>query len=87
MYIRIGDGDWNAITKTGEPVDIVVGIPEELQADGGAKCGLCHICPTFLGVCYFIWLAIIIAAIIIIILLVRRKKDDGEGDGKEKTAS
>lgn len=45
-------------------------------ADGSAgRCGLCHICPTFLGICYFIWLAVIIAAVIIVIIVWRRRKD------------
>lgn len=46
-----------------------------------AKCSLCHICPTFLGICYFIWLAIIIALILIIWIVIRRnnrKQDEQE---------
>lgn len=42
---------------------------------GAGLCSLCHICPTFLGICYFIWLAVIIAAVIIVMLVWRRKKD------------
>ena len=123
MYIRIGDGDWNAITQSGEAIDVVIGIPDELQSGGrtfyiarchegrydllhdmdteaetitiqtalfstyaivysqagtaGSKCNLCHICPTFLGICCFVWLAIITAAVIVVILIVskRRKKE------------
>lgn len=123
MFIKIGEGDWNAITETGEPIDVIIGIPEKLQekgrtyyiirahdgvhtvmtdmddapstitistgrfssyaiayveadeTDDGAKCGLCHICPTFLGICCFVWLAIIIAAAIIAFILLRRKKE------------
>ena len=130
MFIRIGVGDWNAITETDEPIEVVVNIPEKLLSDGrkfyiirahngeyafmndlddvpdtitvstdlfssyaiayvetegagadnGAKCGLCHICPTFLGICYFIWLAIVLAVILIIILVVvhRRKRSSGK---------
>ena len=33
MFIRIGDSDWNAVTQTGEPIEIVIGIPENLQND------------------------------------------------------
>ena len=46
----------------------------------GAKCGLCHICPTFLGICYFIWLAVILAAALIVILVAihRKKKEEPE---------
>ena len=128
MFIRIGAGDWNAITETKEPIEVVIGIPEKLQSDGrefyiirahngaytfmddlddapdtitvstdlfssyaiayvetegagadsGAKCGLCHICPTFLGICYFIWLAIIIAVIAIVVFAVLRRKKEEE---------
>ena len=35
--------------------------PIEKTAD---KCSLCHMCPTFLGICYFIWLAIFAAVAI-----------------------
>lgn len=44
------------------------------QADGtegNHQCGLSHICPTFLGICYFIWLVIIIAILIIIWIVMR----------------
>ena len=45
--------------------------------DGGAKCGLCHICPTFLGICCFVWLAIIILLVMIAwIILHKRKKQE-----------
>ena len=34
MYIKIGDGNWDAITRSDEPIEVVIGVPEELQ-DGG----------------------------------------------------
>ncbi len=34
MFIRIGAGDWNAITETDEPIEVVINIPEKLQSDG-----------------------------------------------------
>ena len=34
MFICIGGGDWDAITSTDEPIEIVIGIPEKLLADG-----------------------------------------------------
>lgn len=131
MFIRIGVGDWNAITETDEPVEVVIGVPEKLLgenrafyiirahngaytfmndlddmpdtitistdmfssyaiayvetesagADGGSKCGLCHICPTFLGICYFIWLAVIVAVILVILMIVwRRKREEKESE-------
>ena len=126
MFIRVGAGDWNAVTEAKEPIEVVIGIPEELQSEGREyyiirahdgeytfmsdmddvpdtitistelfssyaiayqqtneadteKCGLCHICPTFLGICYFIWLAVIGAVIIVaVIVMLRRKKKTEE---------
>ncbi|MCH5257833.1 MAG: hypothetical protein J1D87_11110, partial [Lachnospiraceae bacterium] len=120
MFIKIGDDDWNMVTQSGEPIDVVIGIPDELQTDGrtfyiarchegeyallndmdteaetitirtelfstyaivyrqtdtaGSKCSLCHICPTFLGICCFIWLAIITVAVIVVILIVSKRR-------------
>ena len=42
------------------------------ESESDHKCGPCHICPTFLGICYFIWLAVIVA---VIIVMMRRKKE------------
>lgn len=126
MFIKIGAGDWNAITETDEPIEVVVNIPEKLLSDNrkfiiirahngeytfmddmddapdtitvstdlfssyaiayvgtdstdtDAKCGLCHICPTFLGICYFIWLAVIIALVLIICIIWRKKRQKEE---------
>ena len=39
------------------------------------KCSLCHICPTFLGICYFVWLMVIITVLLIIWIVIRRKKN------------
>lgn len=130
MFIKIGAGDWNAITATDEPVEVVIDIPEKLLSDGrefyiirahngeytfmndlddvpdtitvstdlfssyaiaymetegaradsGAKCGLCHICPTFLGICYFIWLVIIIALVLVIYLIIRRRRQEEKNE-------
>ncbi len=53
---------------------------EGVGADIGAKCGLCHICPTFLGICYFIWLVIIIVLALVIYLIIRRKRKEEENE-------
>lgn len=137
MFVKVGEGEWNAVTRSDEPVEVVIGIPEEIRADGreyyiirshegecdiltdmddvpdtitistdrfssyaiayaeaeetgaddtGAdgtsKCGLCHICPTFLGICYFIWLAFIIAVIAIMVFAVLRRKKEEEPEVK-----
>ena len=123
VFVKIGEGDWDAVTSTGEPIEVVMGIPRELvengrtfyvirahggeytlltdmdddpetvtirtdlfsayalayrQADGtgeSGRCGLCHICPTFLGICYFIWLIMIVAVVATGIILLRKKKN------------
>ena len=132
LFIRIGTGDWDAVTETKEPIEVAVGIPEELQSGGrefyiirahngeytfmndlddapdtitvstdlfssyaiayvetdetglddGAECGLCHICPTFLGICYFIWLAVIIALVLILYIIWRKKRQKEEKQEK-----
>lgn len=124
MFIKVGEGGWNAITATREPIEVIIGIPESLQEKGRAyyiirahegvhtfmsdmdadpytitvstnmfssyaiayvqaegtrhKCGLCHICPTFLGICCFVWLVIIILIMIVTIILLRKKKKEQE---------
>lgn len=130
MYMRIGGGDWNAVSRANEPIKIIIDVPEELQTDEveyyivrvhegtfalledldeaaetitietslfstyaiasaakegtlrSGRCSLCHICPTFLGICCFIWLALIIVVAIIVILLLRRKKREEENEEK-----
>ena len=126
MFVRIGTGDWNAITVTNDPVEVVIRIPDKLLSDGreyyivrahngecafmtdlddvpdtitistnmfssyaiayvetdetetddGAECGLCHICPTFLGICCFIWLAVLAVIFIVIFMALRRRKKE-----------
>lgn len=41
-----------------------------------AECSLCHICPTFLGICCFIWAAVV-GIIITIVLLTAFKRKNG----------
>lgn len=50
------------------------------EKKSATKCSLCHICPTFLGICYFIWLAIIIALALVIYLIIRRKRKEEESE-------
>ena len=126
IFIKVGGGDWNAVNQTHEPVDVVIGIPAELQSDDrifyiirshegdytlltdmdeepdtitirtdrfstyaiayeqvngtgeNNKCGLCHICPTFLGLCCFVWLAVIVAVFFIICMIIRRNRKEKE---------
>lgn len=39
------------------------------------KCSLCHICPTFLGICCFIWLAMIILSIICVLIILYKRRE------------
>ena len=128
VYIKTGEGGWNAVTETKEPIEVVIGVPEELRrdgreyyiirahegrhdllndmddvldtitiitdmfssyaiayrltgaantmyggvdiVDGKAQCRLCHICPTFHGVCCFIWLVVIVAVVVLVGLIL-----------------
>ena len=50
----------------------------QMREDSGKtlaeKCSLCHICPTFLGICCFIWLAMIILLIIFVFIILYKKR-------------
>lgn len=131
IFMKIGEGDWNAVARTQEPVEVVIGIPDELQSDGRTfyiirahegqytlladmddepdtitictdmfstyaiayeqvggtgenhECGLCHICPTFLGICYFVWLAVILAVVLSIWIVLLRNR--GEKEEREES--
>ena len=48
-------------------------------AGDGARCGLCHICPTYLGICCFVWLAIILLEVLTVVLVVLRRRKEGAG--------
>lgn len=48
----------------------------QANSAGHAKCSLCHICPTFLGICWFIWLAVLVIVVTIILIIVFRRKDE-----------
>lgn len=126
MFMKIGESDWDAITSTEEPIEVVIGVPEDMREDGrefyiirahegehtfmhdldeepdtitistdmfssyaiayvaagsgngGNVCGLCHICPTFLGVCCFIWLAVVTVVILFTAAVILRRKRKGK---------
>ena len=126
LFVKIGEADWNAVTGTVEPVEVVIGIPQKMQSidreffiirshEGeytlltdmddapdtvtihtdrfsayaiaykqvnrtpqAGKCSLCHICPTFLGICYFVWLILIIAVLLIVFRVIRRNRNVSE---------
>lgn len=74
------------MSRTEEPVpesSIEESKEPEKKDDKAAekKCGLCGFCPQPLGLCIFIWIAIILAVIIIVVVVVivvtkNKKKDD-----------
>ena len=126
LFMKIGEADWNAVTGTEEPIEVVIGIPLKLQSTDreffiirshegeytlltdmddapdtvtihtdrfsayaiaykhvspvsqNCKCSLCHICPTFLGICYFVWLILIMAVLLIVWRVVQRNRNVGE---------
>ncbi len=126
LFVKIGETDWNAVTGTVEPVEVVIGIPQKMQSidreffiirshEGeytlltdmddapdtvtihtdrfsayaiayrqvsrtpqAGKCSLCHICPTFLGICYFVWLILIMAVLLIVWRVIRRNRNVSE---------
>ena len=126
LFVKIGEADWNAVTGTVEPVEVVIGIPQKMQSidreffiirshEGeytlltdmddapdtvtihtdrfsayaiayrqvsrtpqAGKCSLCHICPTFLGICYFVWLILIMAVLLIVWRVIRRNRNVSE---------
>ena len=86
--IRAHGGEYTLLDDTDDTPDTITistdlfssyAIAYRQMTDGtdAEKCGLCHICPTFLGICYFIWLVVIIVMILIVILVVlRRRKEE-----------
>jgi len=82
-------GSLDMEVTTGEIVDTIGAIETTTAAakkDSKKKCGLCGFCPHPLGICIFIWIAIILAIAggIFAYLHMRNKKveNDGEDSGK-----
>lgn len=83
--IRSHGGEYTLLTDTDDNSDTITISTDSFsayaiayeQADGAGenrKCGLCHICPTFLGICCFIWLTIIVVTLLSIWIAIRRNK-------------
>lgn len=53
-------------------------VEEEEPEEEGPKCHVCHMCPTFLGICLFIWLIILVGAIIFILTVYFHLKKNKE---------
>lgn len=32
LFVKMGEADWNAVTGTVEPVEVVIGIPQKMQS-------------------------------------------------------
>ncbi len=47
--------------------------PDTHPTEPSAKCPICHFCPQPLGLCIFIWLAILIVIVVIVIIILRKK--------------
>ena len=74
-------------TPTAEPVvDDPTPTPKEAPKDEKKdKCWLCGFCPQPLGLCVFIWLAIIIVITVVIVIVVRKiNKEENSKEKKEK---
>ena len=55
-----------------------LGTADAYTAKGRMVCGLCHICPTFLGICCYVWLAVIVTVIFagaVVFMVLRRKQE------------
>ena len=85
------EGPWSDILSFGTseiggndaPAPSETAPAEEVKPADNAKdsCPICHFCPQPLGLCIFIWLAILILAILIIILIIKAAK---KGKKQEK---
>lgn len=86
FIIRSHEGEYTLLTDMDDAPDTVTIHTDRFSAYAIAykqvsrtpqvgKCSLCHICPTFLGICYFVWLMVIIIVLLIIWIVIRRKKN------------
>ena len=86
FIIRPHEGEYTLLTDMDDAPDTVTIHTDRFSAYAIAykqvsltsqvgKCSLCHICPTFLGICYFVWLMVIITVLLIIWIVIRRKKN------------
>ncbi len=64
-------GDTQTPTPTQTPNDNAPNQPEPTEKD---KCNLCGFCPMFLGLCIFIWIAILVLVILLIVIIVAATK-------------
>ena len=87
--IRAHAGEYTLMQDTDDTPDTITistdkfssyAIAWQESGNAGSRCGLCHICPTFLGICCFVWLAVIAAAVLAVWLIVLRKRKEAGGE-------
>lgn len=75
-------GEYSLLDDVDSGQDTIAYQQDSVAAD---PCDLCHICPTFLGICYFVWLLIFLLVIgLILFLLWRKRKEKSEREGVVK---
>ena len=72
-----------AVAYTRKTADTDTGMTVGARAGRTSACGLCHICPALLGICYFIWLLLAVATAVAIRLFYMRKQKKKEEREKE----
>lgn len=86
--IRAHDGEYTLMEDMDDASDTITistdrfssyAIAWQETEDGGSRCRLCHICPTFLGICCFVWLAIAVAVILVVFVIMMRRRREEEG--------
>ena len=86
FIIRSHEGEYTLLTDMDDAPDTVtihtdrfsayaIAYKQVSQTPQAAKCSLCHICPTFLGICYFVWLILIMAVLLIVFRVIRRNRN------------
>lgn len=72
-----------AVAYTRKTADADTGMTVGARAGRTSACGLCHICPAFSGICYFIWLLLAVATVVVIRLFYMRKQKKKDEREKE----
>ena len=86
FIIRSHEGEYTLLTDMDDAPDTVtihtdrfsayaIAYKQLSQTPQAGKCSLCHICPTFLGICYFVWLILIMAVLLIVFRVIRRNRN------------
>lgn len=85
--IRAHDGEYTLMNDTDDASDTITintdrfssyAIAWQETENAGIKCGFCHICPAFLGICCFVWLAAAAVIILIVFVIIRARQREAE---------